>query len=494
MVQDIPINTNRTEKSYGDGTLYINVTEENPWDPVSKVFKMFTHTIKYPPSEVYKSSNYNICVYVKTSIRYTFKYEKPTYKVEKVEIYFRINDDISIMDPLILGFIYGRSKVYYTYNHLTRHTPKYGYLSGEGLISQNDLLTRLLEEIGSSIGRAKKYVINLNQKPKDIVVPITYPESGHNKDNKITVKKYPDEAGLDKYEHTINADVDGFYISCNRNSMYFQTGVGSGYYRLGTVTVYREKTGSKKPVLFQLNFPGRKTYEYTYFDFVAELKTGKSDAKKITELSTIIPPDNQLKVRLEAEREKLKEAITFVNQDGLKNENISSKEENVGQGPFKKVILKPNTNDAKEGSSVGPWKVYKNQLFTLEPGKKIEGDFLDDIARSKFSSITVFYNSKNQALLVEFDQGGGSKNYFKRANKDGDSWDGEIILNTSDGELTKKLTEIEKFEKVITGDSSSTVGRDAGIGTGVTAILGAGGGAGYAIYKYPQVFLSLIGR
>ncbi|UKK01548.2 hypothetical protein MACK_002365 [Theileria orientalis] len=174
--------------------------------------------------------------------------------------------------------------------------------------------------------------------------------------------------------------------------------------------------------------------------------------------------------------------------DGLKNENVSTQgPDNVGEGKFKKVTMRPNTDDAKEGSSVGPWRVYNTKLLTKEPSIKIQpSTLLDDITTGdtgriensgkKYSSITVFYTSENKALLVEFDQVGGTKTYFRRKNKEGNTWASDTGIKTSpDGQLAKTLTDIANEAQIIV-DSPGDGATEVQIQTSRTGSYQGGGG------------------
>ncbi|UKJ89238.2 hypothetical protein MACJ_002486 [Theileria orientalis] len=467
LVTQIYINTYETGVSYNGTFFTTKVTSEIPWDPLSKLFK---------------------------------KLNKPYQKVEKVELYFKATDT-SNTNPLILGFIYGESisKSYYTLANLKRKKEYFGTIDNVESITENDLVTGLLEELGNSItSRQKKLVIRLDEKPDDEGGGggrSKYPDSGHYQSKKINVKKeVTDVSGYDKYVHTVGSrDIIEFYVSYNRCSRYFRIGHGPGYSNLVSVTAYFETGGSNKLVLFLL-YVGRGT-------------------------------GLGLVARLQHESERLKPLITFKEDGRSSNENIDiGQEQNVGTGDkFKKLVMAPDTSDKGAGFAVGPWNVYNDHLFTLESGMKIQpyglltgsnifSTDVTDSSSSKYNSITVYYTQDDKALLVEFEKtcssgiriGTCTKIYFKRTTKDGKTWeraDSEISVSTVD---EGKLTQMAKNANIIVVGSSpdspgsqddSQSAKKAGIATGATVIIGgAGAGAGYAIYKNFEGLMGLIGR
>ncbi|UKJ89176.1 hypothetical protein MACJ_002424 [Theileria orientalis] len=537
MVKDIQINTDKTKDSYLAGHT-VEVTAENPWDPLSKAFTKYKHTIKYPyRSSVYEPSEYYITVHVPSrSGSNKFTYKEPKDKVFYVEIFFRATDDPSSKDPLIVGFIspnwregytslgrYSRkgcksssgegSKCYYTWTYLKDKKKFTGDIDVDGSIREKELVTVLLEEIGHNISRPRKLVIRLGEKPDVGRHVLQYPDSGHYSEHnrKITVRKVEDTVvtGFDIYEHSIDTSVyvSDFYVSYLNNSRYFKIGYGSGYGNLMSVTAYFE-TGSKKLVLITFYLTSGTTHVYSYYDFVNELKGLKNwstDDKIIKTLTPIGRRVSDLQRRLQQESERLKELISFVEggSSGV-NKNIKTegpsdldKQGDIGKGyTFKKVTLRPaSAGDKPDGSSGGPWIVYNNLLISREKGMKIQNDREQSLLNSiytigddsnKYKSITVYYTLKDsnyKALLVEFVEGGGGisnrgKLYIKRTDAEGKKWNFASADYISGGGTVNegKLTQIAREAGIIEG-ITTTISSD-GSSSSYSSAVGEGGSVG----------------
>ncbi|UKJ89250.1 hypothetical protein MACJ_002498 [Theileria orientalis] len=532
--RQIDINTNQ-EVHYKTSGRLINVTQDKHWDPLSKVFKKYTHTINYTPDE--RDSQYNIIVVAKGSVGRTivFQYKNPSQRVEKVEVYFKGDHDIKTNEPLIVRFVYQggdyflygfeddckssiSSKCYYAWSKL-KNQETTSTIDGVESISEKDLVTVLLEEIGSTIDRRNKVVIRLGEQPADHDVRevLQYPDSGFYSERggnrKITVSKVVGRynvPGYEGYEHTISSSVTSvsdFYVSYLNNSRFFKIGSELRGQHLHKVTAYF-KNGSKNLVLITFTFRGKsELYVYSYFDFVKELKEVKSateatntaTAKIISGVDLISDDDgvlgSGLKKRLEQEKEKLRPLISFVKGTGLNdtggNKNvITGLEQDVGQDTlsqgykFKKFNFTPITGDdipEGDGNFVpgGQWIVYSTKLFNNNDSETITNeDVLTPVITSssngnKYSMITVYYstksndNSDRKALLVEFvpgpglgisSLGSGTKLYIKRKNKD-NTWANESASNIGTSVNDRVLTDIATQAKIIVSPSNSDSSR-----------------------------------
>ncbi|UKK00349.2 hypothetical protein MACK_000421 [Theileria orientalis] len=334
----IDIYTYQTGEYKGITNVPIKVTAEKHWDKLSKAFKKHTHTIQYLESGTYVSSKYNIRVSGPIASGSKYYYDRPTKKVEAVEVYFWTNDNVNNKEPLIVGFFHenigsSSSKSYYCWSVLkTRGST--GSISGVESISEKDLINGLLEELGrtSMPSRQNKLVIRLER--PDGPGGLQYPGSGHYL-GKITVKKLTDTRaltgltgydeyngndGFDGYEHTVDTgagSVDGFYVSYENNSMYIVTGSGSwlgswswlGYGGLKTVTAYFDNTtttvgcgtttsgdrNSKRLVLIVFSFKGiygrhdgsdSITYVYPYSYFINDARDLRGGSNWFTTAKT----------------------------------------------------------------------------------------------------------------------------------------------------------------------------------------------------------------
>ncbi|UKJ89325.2 hypothetical protein MACJ_002573 [Theileria orientalis] len=393
--KEIQIYTYRTVGSYS-GPFYNNkVAEENPWDKLSKAFKKYTHTIKYPyKSRVYEPSEYYITVYVPSrSSSNKFTYRESKEKVFYVEFYYMATDNIATTDPLIVGFIspnwrehesLGRysskgcktisgkgSKCYYPWTYLKGKKEFTGDVDTENAIIEKDLINGLLEELGTrerSLRRQDKLVINLNQKPgNDVGVSgLKYPESGYFKDGKrkITVKKVtkPDLTGYEKYVHTVDSPVifQDFYVTYERNSMYIIAGSVSRGAKIESVDAYYEngtnpvRGGSNNLVLITFTFrpSSGKLYAFSYYDFVTDLqrvKTWSTDVKKtIRDTDAISGRDADLQRRLQQESQRLNPLLIFVKP----GEDPSTPKASGSPPPGKpSPTMTPSTHSRTSGSS-----------------------------------------------------------------------------------------------------------------------------------------------
>ncbi|UKK01429.2 hypothetical protein MACK_002243 [Theileria orientalis] len=509
--KEIKIETRTTSSLYiggyaslgGVGPIIVNVAGGKHWDPLSKAFKKYTHTIIYSTGGVvrYNESDYNINVVVPSTVRdggpTKFTYKNPNQQVQDVEVYFWSNAKPSNHAPLILGFVYkgDGSKCYYTWSYLKGKTLS-GVLDTEKAISDKDLVTGLLEELGNTVHiRKNKHVIRIDEKPTG-GKELKYPESAYftkrscksSINRQVTVKEekvYVNDksvglgtkvlGGYVSYVHTVpgcnfeelddefseeevgglnNCGVDGLYVSYGNNSRFFQAESGSGGRKITSVTVYFDTSDrDKKLLLIKFTLSLGTEYEYKYYDFVNDLKKEKvkkkwaTKAKILSGLQTISDiggGDSNLKKRLTEEKERLRQSIAFKQDKGSNSSNVNvttkgpdpfSEGQGVGRIKFQKVTMTPNTkdDDLPNTRSVGPWYVYSDYLFTNQKGQKI-----DDNANIDEGKSTRDY--KYTALFLEFVPGSGrgssteTKTYIRRGNREGTKWVKADDINIGTGD------------------------------------------------------------
>ncbi|UKJ89249.2 hypothetical protein MACJ_002497 [Theileria orientalis] len=110
--------------------------------------------------------------------------------------------------------------------------------------------------------------------------------------------------------------------------------------------------------------------------------------------------------------------------------------------PFLPVLLTPNTKDVQKGTSIGPWIVYRDSLFYKNTDIKLDETSFQSIYNNRFNSIDVYYNDKNEPLLVEFVNDSDSR-YFVRKDIKGNKWEEERQpIYVSDGNLSVQLQTI----------------------------------------------------
>ncbi|UKK01549.2 hypothetical protein MACK_002366 [Theileria orientalis] len=528
--KQLDIHTNvesRSYKSVGGGAgLTVEVTKEEHWDPLSKIFKKVTHTIQYPTEG--DGSQYNIIVVPKSSriTTDTFKYFNPSKRVDIVEVFFKGTDNVKNVEPLVVRFVYneyvdygstsGDSNKYYKWSNLKGQISN-STISRESF-SKNDLVARLLEELGPSLNRQNKIVIRLDEQPDgDGRGDHKYPGSGKNK-YKITVTKavssYQVE-GYDGFEHTVGDRVNAseFYVSYGNDSRYFKIGSGvgvtSGQASLYKVSGYFETDGSRagKLVLFTftfkqatgLGFGDAKLYGYSYYDFFNELKKVKSaseatgsDAVKMITSSDVI--EGGIQKKLQEEKAKLTPLISFETGNGVNdtngNKNVTTSEEQefgndtAGKGyKFKKVEMTPKISDVVpkggDGSVVpgGPWTVFSTKLFidgsgiTIDKGATITGTVLGAITTSGINSKV---KGDNQWATDSISPVDNAKltDIAKEA--------GIIVVSSPSPAVLSPGPDTQEGMSDGTKAGIGTV-EAAGIATGVTVLIGAG--SGFAIYK-----------
>ncbi|UKJ89155.2 hypothetical protein MACJ_002402 [Theileria orientalis] len=555
---EIKIETNRSRYGYPEGHIS-NITRVDPWDSLSKIFKKYTHSIDYKGKSgvSYIPAEYKITFYYTTS-NIGFVLTNPDPQVKEVEVYLRANDS-SNNTPLILGFIYhssdgGRTKCktkkcYYTWSELkgsARSTKTYnGTITAES-IKENDLVARLLEEIGRDISRENKLVIRLDERPPG-EGRSSYPDSGYftgNKQVNVAKNEVTDVVGMadgtkyEKYEHTLATGVAGIppggfqdlYVTYQGDIRYFKVAETRGQGYIAKVTGYFDyssdstgpvTTNSKRLVLIVFTIragSNHGAYKYPYSEFVSDFSHVRPD-NATDAFKTIISSsgglqrigegsyeDSALSVTLKEEKEKLDKLITFEQGSGSNQHIKTSQEDQVGtdtfnQGyTFMKVEMTPDT------LSGGPWNVYNDHLFTNKLGSKIDTsatipkEVLDSVTTredtNKYRRITVYYSLKDgssdtehKALLVQFDSSDGSRKYIKRLDVGGSQWaDASTVIGVG-GVSPAVLTEIARDAGIIVVIDLAAV-----VGGPVAGIGAVGTGVGFAIYKYPQVFLSLIRR